>query len=146
MMEDAFSDVDEKIERDINPKLCKKWLNIIILKLFETQSALSRHIFKLSKRLKDPMFERSSKICPALKKHILEQNEKQSLGERGIKRLKPEYNTEKNIEHRPLSKSSRRRHSALLTSLMARRLKRSHLPRREVRRPRKRLRSHRPRR
>jgi hypothetical protein len=98
MWEDALRDVDGKVRKDINPKTCRKWLNIITSKLFETQSALSRHRFKLSKRLKDPMFKRSTKICPNLKKHILQQNERSAIKQRAIsqKRRRPAYNAYQN--------------------------------------------------
>ncbi len=89
MWEDALSSVEEKIKTNIDPKLCKKWLSIITLKLFETQSALSRHRFKLSKRLKDPMFERPANICSTLKKRITQEKEEQDSIERVVKRRKP---------------------------------------------------------
>ncbi len=48
-------------------------MSILTTKLFETQSVLSRHRFELSKRLKDPMFERSPKISSILKNRIYDQ-------------------------------------------------------------------------
>lgn len=72
MWEDALREVDEKTKINIDPKLCKKWLSIITTKLFETQSALSRHRFKLSKRLKDLMFERSANISPAIQSRMVD--------------------------------------------------------------------------
>ena len=107
MWEEALTDVDEKIKKNIDPKLCKKWLNIITQKLFEAQSALSRHRFKLSKRLKDPMFERSQKISPALKKHILKQSESQAIEELGQKRRKKENPKENAPMPGPSSKRKR---------------------------------------
>jgi hypothetical protein len=107
MWEDALRDVDEKIKKNIDPKLCKKWLNIITQKLFEAQSALSRHRFKLSKRLKDPMFGRSTKISPSLRKYSLEQNESQDKEERGNKRKKKDNLKENAIMSKPRDKRKR---------------------------------------
>jgi hypothetical protein len=72
--EDALSNVDEATKKGIDPKLFKKWLSITTNKLFETQSALSRHRIKLSKRLKDRIFERPKYIHPLLKKQLIENN------------------------------------------------------------------------
>ena len=36
----------------------KKWMQKITSKLFEAQSAMSRHRFKLVKRMNDPQYER----------------------------------------------------------------------------------------
>ena len=76
MWEDALTNVEQKVKTDIDIKKCRKWMSILTTKLFETQSALSRHRFKLSKRLKDPMFERSPKISLILKKRIFDQYSK----------------------------------------------------------------------
>jgi hypothetical protein len=51
----------------------RKWMKLLTSKLFETQSALSRHRFRLVKRLGDPMFERS-KYTPGLIKKRLQEN------------------------------------------------------------------------
>lgn len=72
--EDALSNVDEATKKGIDPKLFKKWLSITTNKLFETQLALSRHRIKLSKRLKDRIFERPKYIHPLLKKQLIENN------------------------------------------------------------------------
>jgi hypothetical protein len=92
----------------MHPKLCNKWLSIITLKLFETQSALSRHRFKLSKRLKDPIFERSKNISPILKKkRILEQREEQDSAERVRKRKKDKKMEEKEISSQNIHRRRR---------------------------------------
>lgn len=73
MWEDALTEVEEKVRTQMDIKLCRKWLKVLTSKLFETQSALSRHRFKLSKRLKDPMFERSPQLPVDIQQRILEQ-------------------------------------------------------------------------
>jgi hypothetical protein len=73
MWEDAMANVGEKNKVKIDITLCKKWLCQLTSKLFETQSALSRHRFKLSKRRTDPMFERSKDIPVAVQQRIRNQ-------------------------------------------------------------------------
>jgi hypothetical protein len=51
-------------------------LRIITSKLFEAQSALSRHRFKLAKRMKNPIYEREQKMSLSLKKRIIDQYQK----------------------------------------------------------------------
>jgi hypothetical protein len=75
MWEDALVNVDEKVRAGVDITKCRKWLSILTSKLFEAQSAMSRHRFKLAKRLKDPMFEREKKMPKSLKQHILNQYE-----------------------------------------------------------------------
>lgn len=75
MWDDALSNVEGNDRAGIDIKRCRKWLSILSTKLFETQSALSRHRFKLTKRLKDPMFERSQKLPAILKNRIIDQQE-----------------------------------------------------------------------
>ncbi len=75
MWDDALSKVESKERAGIDIKRCRKWLSILTTKLFETQSILSRHRFKLTKRLKDTMFERPQKLPAILKKRIMDQHE-----------------------------------------------------------------------
>jgi hypothetical protein len=48
----------------------RKWLKLLTSKLFETQSALSCHRFRLVKRLEDPMFERPTYTSGLIKKRL----------------------------------------------------------------------------
>ncbi len=50
----------------------RKWMKLLTSKLFETQSALSRHRFRLVKRLGDLLFERSKYTSGLIKKRLQE--------------------------------------------------------------------------
>lgn len=56
--------------------ICRRWISIITSNLFEAQSALSRHRFKLMKRMKNPSFERALKTQTLLKERIIDQYNK----------------------------------------------------------------------
>ncbi len=50
----------------------KQWIQKLTSKLFEAQSAMSRHRFKLMKRMSNPLFERPGGNSLNLKKRLLE--------------------------------------------------------------------------
>jgi hypothetical protein len=79
MWEDALINTDEKVRTKVDITKCRKWLSIITSKLFEAQSALSRHRFKLSKRMKNPMYEKEEKLPISLKNCIIDQYQKKWL-------------------------------------------------------------------
>jgi hypothetical protein len=70
MLEEALSGPeDQLIGSDIVNG--RKWMQKVTSKLFEAQSAMSRHRFKLVKRMGDSHFERPRNMLESTKKWIM---------------------------------------------------------------------------
>ncbi len=74
MWQEALMDTDVQLI-DIDTLNGRKWIKKLTSKLFEAQSAMSRHRFKLKKRLGNPLFERPGGIPRDIKKRLLQEYE-----------------------------------------------------------------------
>lgn len=102
MWQDALGDIDVQFKNSdiINGR---KWMQRLTSKLFEAQSAMSRHRFKLIKRMGSPLFERPGGMPLGIKKRILQVHE-QAMSNKKKKRRNVKYRSpdEKDLEDRIL--------------------------------------------
>jgi hypothetical protein len=73
MWYDALQTIADDPSRSYDFTTFRIWMKILVTKLFEMQSALSRYRFRLIQRLGNPMFEQSKGIPEIVKKRLLDQ-------------------------------------------------------------------------
>ena len=73
MWYDALQTIADDPSKSYDFTTFRSWMKILVTKLFEMQSALSRYRFRLIQRLGNPMFERSNGIPEIVKKSLLDQ-------------------------------------------------------------------------
>ena len=70
MWQEALVGIEEQFNNS-DILMGKQWIQKLTSKLFEAQSAMSRHRFKLMKRMSNPLSERPGENSLNLKKRLL---------------------------------------------------------------------------